>query len=54
MFWRRRTPSSAPDGGPCDPVVDAGDRTVWRVGRAPDPLAWIDRQYAGHQRWVDG
>lgn len=34
-------------------VVDAADRTVWRVGRAPDPWAWIDRQYAGHQRWDD-
>lgn len=27
--------------------------TVWRVGRAPDPWAWIDRRYAGHQRWDD-
>ncbi len=34
-------------------VVDAADRNVWRVGRAPDPWAWIDRQYAGHQRWDD-
>lgn len=34
-------------------VVDAAGRTVWRVGRAPDPWAWIDRQYAGHQRWDD-
>lgn len=39
--------------GPAISVVDAADRTVWRVGRAPDPWAWIDRQYAGHQRWDD-
>ncbi|WP_426624495.1 RES domain-containing protein [Leifsonia sp. McL0607] len=34
-------------------VVDAGGTMVWRVGRAPDPWAWVDRQYAGHQRWDD-
>ncbi len=34
-------------------VVDAAGRSVWRVGRAPDPCAWTDRQYAGHQRWDD-
>ncbi|RDV43407.1 RES domain-containing protein [Leifsonia sp. ku-ls] len=34
-------------------VVEAADRIVWRVGRAPDPWAWVDRQYAGRQRWDD-
>lgn len=34
-------------------VLDAGGRPVWRVGRAPDPWAWVDRQYAGHNRWDD-
>lgn len=35
------------------PVVRAADAPVWRVGRAPDPWAWVDRQYAGHNRWDD-
>lgn len=34
-------------------VIHAADAPVWRVGRAPDPWAWIDRQYAGHNRWDD-
>lgn len=34
-------------------LVEAGGATVWRVGRAPDPWAWVDRQYAGHNRWDD-
>lgn len=34
-------------------VVDAADVIVWRVGRAPDPWAWIDRDYAGSARWDD-
>lgn len=34
-------------------IVDASGARVWRVGRAPDPWAWIDRQYAGHNRWDD-
>lgn len=34
-------------------VVDAGKAPVWRVGRAPDPWAWTDHQYAGHNRWDD-
>src|SRR3954451_3424923 len=39
---------------PAVSVLDAAERTVWRVGRAPDAWAWIDRQYAGRQRWDDG
>lgn len=34
-------------------LVDAAGMTVWRVGRAPDPWAWVDRQYAGNARWDD-
>lgn len=34
-------------------VLDAARTPVWRVGRAPDPWAWVDRQYAGHNRWDD-
>lgn len=34
-------------------VVRAADVPVWRVGRAPDPWAWIDPRYAGGQRWDD-
>ncbi|WP_440708913.1 RES domain-containing protein [Herbiconiux sp. YIM B11900] len=34
-------------------IVEPDGATVWRVGRAPDPWAWIDRRYAGHQRWDD-
>jgi len=34
-------------------VVHAAGVPVWRVGRAPDPWAWIDRRYAGDQRWDD-
>lgn len=34
-------------------IVDAGETPVFRVGRAPDPWAWVDRQYAGHNRWDD-
>jgi hypothetical protein len=40
-----------PDPKPA--VVDADGAAVWRVGRAPDPWAWVDRQYAGHNRWDD-
>ena len=39
--------------GPVPESVDAAGTTVWRVGRAPDPWAWIDRQYAGSARWDD-
>ncbi|GAB6855950.1 hypothetical protein [Microbacterium xylanilyticum] len=34
-------------------VVPAVGARIWRVGRAPDPWAWIDHQYAGGQRWDD-
>lgn len=34
-------------------LVEAGGATVWRVGRAPDPWAWIDPRYAGNARWDD-
>ncbi len=34
-------------------IVDADEIAVWRVGRAPDPWAWADPQYAGHNRWDD-
>lgn len=34
-------------------LVDAAGAIVWRVGRAPDPWAWIDPQYAGKARWDD-
>lgn len=34
-------------------IVDAAGVPIWRVGRAPDPWAWIDRQYGGEQRWDD-
>lgn len=34
-------------------IIDAAGVTVWRVGRAPDPWAWIDYRYAGGQRWDD-
>lgn len=34
-------------------IVHTTDMPVWRVGRAPDPWAWIDRRYAGGQRWDD-
>lgn len=34
-------------------LIDADHAPVWRVGRAPDPWAWVDRQYAGHNRWDD-
>ncbi|KAA9089589.1 RES domain-containing protein [Microbacterium radiodurans] len=34
-------------------LADAAGVTVWRVGRAPDPWAWIDHQYAGKARWDD-
>ena len=33
--------------------VNAGALTVWRVGRAPDPWAWVEHQYSGHNRWDD-
>lgn len=37
-----------------DPVVaEAGEVPVRRVGRAPDPWAWVERQYAGYNRWDD-
>lgn len=39
--------------GPRIAVVDAGGTRVWRVGRAPDPWAWVDREYSGHNRWDD-
>lgn len=39
--------------GPQVAVVDADYADVWRVGRAPDPWAWVDHQYAGHNRWDD-
>lgn len=32
---------------------DARGRTVWRVGRAPDPWAWVEHQYSGNNRWDD-
>ncbi|TIH30798.1 RES domain-containing protein [Subtercola vilae] len=34
-------------------IIEANRALVWRVGRAPDPWAWIDHRYAGHQRWDD-
>lgn len=34
-------------------VIDAAGATVCRVGRAPDPWAWIEPQYAGEARWDD-
>lgn len=34
-------------------IIDAAGVTAWRVGRAPDPWAWIDYRYAGEQRWDD-
>lgn len=34
-------------------LIDAADVPVWRVGRAPDPWAWIDHQWAGNARWDD-
>ncbi|UPL16506.1 RES domain-containing protein [Microbacterium aurugineum] len=34
-------------------LVEAGGATIWRVGRAPDPWAWIDPRYAGNARWDD-
>ena len=34
-------------------VVDAGKTMVWHVGRAPNPWTWVERQYAGHNRWDD-
>lgn len=34
-------------------VIDAADTNIYRVGRAPDPWAWIDPQYAGKARWDD-
>ena len=34
-------------------VIDPAGATVYRVGRAPDPWAWIDPQYAGKARWDD-
>lgn len=34
-------------------LVDAAGASVWRVGRAPDPWAWIDHQWAGNARWDD-
>ncbi len=34
-------------------VVDAGGVAVWRIGRAPDPWAWVDHQYSGRNRWDD-
>lgn len=34
-------------------VVDAGKAHVWRVGRAPDPMAFTDHQFAGNNRWDD-
>lgn len=33
--------------------VRATDETVWRVGRAPDPWAWADPEFAGNNRWDD-
>lgn len=39
--------------GPRVAIVDADGSSVWRVGRAPDPWAWVDRQYAGRNRWDD-
>jgi hypothetical protein len=38
---------------PAPELIDAAGVTVWRVGRAPDPWAWIDHQYAGNARWDD-
>ncbi len=34
-------------------IIDADRAAVWRVGRAPDPWAWIPREYAGANRWDD-
>ena len=34
-------------------LAAATGASVWRVGRAPDPWAWIDHQYAGNARWDD-
>lgn len=34
-------------------VIEADHAPVWRVGRAPDPWAWIPREYAGENRWDD-
>lgn len=34
-------------------IANAHGATVWRVGRAPDPWAWVEPQYAGHNRWDD-
>lgn len=38
---------------PAVTAIDAVGSPVWRVGRAPDPWAWVDRQFAGHNRWDD-
>jgi len=38
---------------PAISVVPAVGVRIGRVGRAPDPWAWIDHQYAGGQRWDD-
>lgn len=34
-------------------LVEVRGVPVWRVGRAPDPWAWIDHQWAGNARWDD-
>lgn len=39
--------------GPNLKLIDAVAVPVWRVGRAPDPWAWIDHQWAGNARWDD-
>jgi hypothetical protein len=39
--------------GPNLKLIDAAAVRVWRVGRAPDPWAWIDHQWAGNARWDD-
>lgn len=34
-------------------TTDAAGRTVWRIGRFPDPWAWTDHAYSGGNRWDD-
>lgn len=36
-----------------EPVSVTPASPLWRLGRAPEPWAWIDWSYAGGQRWDD-
>ncbi|WP_104081338.1 RES domain-containing protein [Cryobacterium sp. Y11] len=34
-------------------TVDAAHAAVWRIGRAPEPWMWVDKEYAFTNRWDD-